>query len=157
MIEYVSDTGEDFTEDSSDYYSDGPISRHHLLRHKLILDEGTSSNKDAPKSKDGKRERKRGARKENQSCKNNLDSDQMEQEMSISSNLFSVKPSVKVRPTAMSWMKMLGWVRSWASRVTRLVKTSSKSMFISTSTDKNQRSIQLNLYRVNAQIVKTWK
>uniref|UniRef100_A0A3P8PH33 DNA helicase n=1 Tax=Astatotilapia calliptera TaxID=8154 RepID=A0A3P8PH33_ASTCA len=104
--EYVSDTGEDFTEDSSDYYSDGPISRHHLLRHKLILDEGTSSNKDAPKSKDGKRERKRGARKENQSCKNNLDSDQMEQEMSISSNLFSVKPTVKVRPTAMSWMKI---------------------------------------------------
>lgn len=86
MIEYVSDTGEDFTEDSSDCYSDGPISRHHLLRHKLILDEGTSSNKDAPKSKEGKRERKRGARKENQSCKNNLDSDQMEQEMSISSD-----------------------------------------------------------------------
>lgn len=86
MIEYVSDTGEDFTEDSSDCYSDEPISRHHLLRHKLTLDEGTSSNKDAPKSEEGKRERKRGARRKNQSCKNNFDSDQMEQEMSISSD-----------------------------------------------------------------------
>uniref|UniRef100_A0A3Q4MWX8 DNA helicase n=1 Tax=Neolamprologus brichardi TaxID=32507 RepID=A0A3Q4MWX8_NEOBR len=95
--EYVSDTGEDFTEDSSDCYSDGPISRHHLLRHKLILDEGTSSNKDAPKSKEGKRERKRGARKENQSCKNNLTTDQEDAPEEARENKVTPKGRKRIR------------------------------------------------------------
>ncbi|CAI5643957.1 unnamed protein product [Oreochromis niloticus] len=80
--------GEDVTEDSSDNNFDEPISRHHLLRHKLTLDEGTSNDKDAPKSKEGKRERKRGARKENQSySESEADSDELDEDAGMSEEL----------------------------------------------------------------------
>uniref|UniRef100_A0A4W6FKE0 DNA helicase n=1 Tax=Lates calcarifer TaxID=8187 RepID=A0A4W6FKE0_LATCA len=63
MIEYVSATGEDLASDSSDTTCDGPTSRHHLLRHKLTLDEGTSSDKATAESEGGKRESKKRDRK----------------------------------------------------------------------------------------------
>lgn len=69
MIEYVSATGEDLASDSSDTTCDGPTSRHHLLRHKLTLDEGTSSDKATAESEGGKRESKKRDRKKLLSCK----------------------------------------------------------------------------------------
>ncbi|KAM4619994.1 transcriptional regulator ATRX-like isoform 2-T2 [Polymixia lowei] len=57
------DNGEEsnLTSDSSDTKSDGPVSRHHLLRHKLTLDEGTSRDKTAEKD-GGEQKGKRRAR-----------------------------------------------------------------------------------------------
>ncbi|GAA6235942.1 transcriptional regulator ATRX-like isoform X1 [Lates japonicus] len=53
------ENGEDLASDSSDTTCDGPNSRHHLLRHKLTLDEGTSSDKATAESEGGKQESKK--------------------------------------------------------------------------------------------------
>ncbi|XP_039632785.1 transcriptional regulator ATRX-like [Perca fluviatilis] len=55
------ENGEDMASDSSDTTCDGPNSRHHLLRHKLTLDEGTPSDKALAESDVGKPESKRKA------------------------------------------------------------------------------------------------
>nr|XP_046267251.1 transcriptional regulator ATRX-like isoform X2 [Scatophagus argus] len=51
----------DLTSESSDTTSDEPNSRHHLLRHKLTLDEATSGDKAAAESGVGKQESKKKA------------------------------------------------------------------------------------------------
>uniref|UniRef100_A0A665TWT5 DNA helicase n=1 Tax=Echeneis naucrates TaxID=173247 RepID=A0A665TWT5_ECHNA len=56
--EYVSATGEELPSESPDNLSKGPNSRHHLLRHKLTLDEGASSDKTTGKQKSKKRVRR---------------------------------------------------------------------------------------------------
>lgn len=71
MIEYVSAAGEDLTSDSSDTMSDGPNTRHHLLRHKLSLDEGTSRDKAVAESEVGKMSKKRAGCK-HLSCKHSF-------------------------------------------------------------------------------------
>uniref|UniRef100_A0AAQ5YLQ9 DNA helicase n=1 Tax=Amphiprion ocellaris TaxID=80972 RepID=A0AAQ5YLQ9_AMPOC len=55
--------GEHLTSDSSDDNSDGPNYMHHLLNHKLSLDEEASSDKAAPKTDEGKQRSKRRAKK----------------------------------------------------------------------------------------------
>ena len=45
MLEDVCATGEDLASESSDNMSDKCKTRHHLLNHKLTLDEETSSGK----------------------------------------------------------------------------------------------------------------
>lgn len=68
MIESFCATGEDLTSDSSDTMTDGPNTRHHLLRHKLSLDEGASREKAMAESEVGKMSAKRAGRK-HLSCK----------------------------------------------------------------------------------------
>lgn len=70
MIEYISAAGEDLASEPSDTTSDGPSSRHHLLRHKLTLDEGTSSDKAVAESEVGKQESKQRTSSKHLSCKN---------------------------------------------------------------------------------------
>lgn len=67
---YISAAGEDLASEPSDTTSDGPTSRHHLLRHKLTLDEGTSSDKAEAESEVGKQESKQRAGRKHLSCKN---------------------------------------------------------------------------------------
>ncbi|KAG7223296.1 hypothetical protein INR49_015652 [Caranx melampygus] len=52
------ESGDDLTSDSSDTMSEGPKSSHHLLRHKLTLDEGTSGTT-AAQMEVGKEKRKK--------------------------------------------------------------------------------------------------
>ncbi|XP_072230790.1 transcriptional regulator ATRX-like [Leuresthes tenuis] len=59
----ANEDGEDRASESSDTKSDEPKSRHHLLRHKLTLDEGAASDKAVPESEVGKQENKRRARR----------------------------------------------------------------------------------------------
>ncbi|XP_030603016.1 transcriptional regulator ATRX-like isoform X2 [Archocentrus centrarchus] len=81
--------GEDLTSESSDSTSDGPIYRHHLLHHKLTLDEETSQDKSVPKSEVGKWERKRGVNKEHQSSvsENEADSSALDEDAGMSEEL----------------------------------------------------------------------
>uniref|UniRef100_A0A3B4UQ36 DNA helicase n=1 Tax=Seriola dumerili TaxID=41447 RepID=A0A3B4UQ36_SERDU len=51
----------DLASESSDAMSGGPKTKHHLLRHKLTLDEETSSNKAAAESEVGKQKSKKKA------------------------------------------------------------------------------------------------
>ncbi|XP_042354711.1 transcriptional regulator ATRX-like [Plectropomus leopardus] len=53
------ENGEDLDSESSDTMADGPNSGHHLLRHKLSVDEGASSDKAAAESEVGQQARKR--------------------------------------------------------------------------------------------------
>ncbi|CAJ1064215.1 transcriptional regulator ATRX-like isoform X1 [Xyrichtys novacula] len=55
--------GQDCASELSDTSSDGPISRHHLLRYKLTLDEGASSDKAGAESAEGTLIKKRAKRK----------------------------------------------------------------------------------------------
>ncbi|XP_040907102.1 transcriptional regulator ATRX-like isoform X2 [Toxotes jaculatrix] len=55
------ENGEDLASESSDNTSNGPNSRHHLLHHKLTLDEGTSSDKGTAEGEAGKQQSKKGA------------------------------------------------------------------------------------------------
>ena len=73
MREYISAAGEDLASESSDTKSDEPKSRHHLLRHKLTLDEGAASDKAVPESEVGKQENKRRARRRCLICKRTCD------------------------------------------------------------------------------------
>ena len=75
MIDYISAAGEDLASEPSDTMSEGPGARHHLLRHKLTLDEGPSSDKAAAEGEEEgeENESKRGARKKQQSCKDASD------------------------------------------------------------------------------------
>uniref|UniRef100_A0A3Q1EUN9 DNA helicase n=1 Tax=Acanthochromis polyacanthus TaxID=80966 RepID=A0A3Q1EUN9_9TELE len=57
------ENGEHGASDSSDGKSDGPNYRHHLLNHKLSLDEEASSDKAAPKTDEGKQKSKRRAKR----------------------------------------------------------------------------------------------
>ncbi|XP_060941507.1 transcriptional regulator ATRX-like isoform X2 [Limanda limanda] len=59
--------GKDLVSQPSDNSSEESISRHHLLRHKLTLDEGTSSDKGAKEIEVGKKGRKKKARRKPQS------------------------------------------------------------------------------------------
>ena len=65
------------TSASSESGSDGPKSRHHLLRPKLTLDEGTSSDKAAAEveveKKESKKESKKKASKKHLSSKDTSD------------------------------------------------------------------------------------
>lgn len=54
MTAYISAAEEDLASEPSDTVSDGPNTRHHLLRHKLTLDEAPSSDKAAAESEAGK-------------------------------------------------------------------------------------------------------
>ncbi|KAM8741024.1 transcriptional regulator ATRX-like isoform 2-T2 [Acanthopagrus schlegelii] len=66
--------GEDLASEPSDTMSEGPGARHHLLRHKLTLDEGPSSDKAAAEGEEGEEnESKRGARKKQQSSDSESD------------------------------------------------------------------------------------
>uniref|UniRef100_A0AAQ5Y083 DNA helicase n=1 Tax=Amphiprion ocellaris TaxID=80972 RepID=A0AAQ5Y083_AMPOC len=64
---YVTKGWEHLTSDSSDDNSDGPNYMHHLLNHKLSLDEEASSDKAAPKTDEGKQRSKRRAKKNDES------------------------------------------------------------------------------------------
>ncbi|MED6287528.1 hypothetical protein CHARACLAT_017288, partial [Characodon lateralis] len=55
--------GEDLVSESSDGMFDEPMSRNHLLRHKLALDEGASSDKAEPEGEVGMQENKRRTRR----------------------------------------------------------------------------------------------
>lgn len=72
MIDYISAAGEDLASEPSDTMSEGPGARHHLLRHKLTLDEGPSSDKAAAEGEEEK-ESQQEARKQQQSCKDTSD------------------------------------------------------------------------------------
>ncbi|XP_031175748.2 transcriptional regulator ATRX-like isoform X2 [Sander lucioperca] len=72
------ENGEDLTSDSSDTTCDGPNSRHHLLRHKLTLDEGTPSDK--AESDVGKPESKRKASSKHLGSDSESDGDSNESE-----------------------------------------------------------------------------
>ncbi|KAM4726999.1 transcriptional regulator ATRX-like isoform 1-T1 [Anableps anableps] len=54
---------EDLVSESSDSMLDEPKSRHHLLRHKLTLDEGASSDKGKPEGEVGMQKNKRRTRR----------------------------------------------------------------------------------------------
>lgn len=69
MTQYIFAAGEDMASKSSDITSDGHNSRHHLLHHKLNLDEETTSDKAAAQSKVGKQESKKRANSKHMSCK----------------------------------------------------------------------------------------
>lgn len=69
MTDDVSAAGEDLTSDSSDTTSDGPNTRHHLLRHKLSLEEGTSKDKAVAEKEVGKLRSKQRASSKRLSCK----------------------------------------------------------------------------------------
>lgn len=70
MIGCISAAGEGLSSESSDTTSDGPNSRHHLLRHKLTLDDGAPGDKAAAESEEAKEESKRGASSKHLSCTN---------------------------------------------------------------------------------------
>lgn len=69
MADDVSAAGEDLTSDSSGAKSDGPNARHHLLRHKLSLEEGTSKDKAVAEKDVGKRKSHQRAGSKDPSCK----------------------------------------------------------------------------------------
>lgn len=73
MIEYISAAEEDLTSEPSDTTSNGPNTRHHLLRHKLTLDEGASSDQAAAGSEAGNQESKQRAGSKHLSCKDTSD------------------------------------------------------------------------------------
>lgn len=68
MKDGISAAGDDLASVSSDTLSDGPKSSHHLLRHKLTLDEGTSGST-AAEREIGKEKRKKKPRRKSMSCK----------------------------------------------------------------------------------------
>ncbi|XP_078122976.1 transcriptional regulator ATRX-like [Sander vitreus] len=72
------ENGEDLTSESSDTTCDGLNSRHHLLRHKLTLDEGTPSDK--AESDVGKPESKRKASSKHLGSDSESDGDSNESE-----------------------------------------------------------------------------
>ncbi|XP_028452111.1 transcriptional regulator ATRX-like isoform X1 [Perca flavescens] len=74
------ENGEDMASDSSDTTCDGPNSRHHLLRHKLTLDEGTPSDKALAESDVGKPESKRKASRKHLGSDSESDGDSNESE-----------------------------------------------------------------------------
>ncbi|XP_051258479.1 transcriptional regulator ATRX isoform X2 [Dicentrarchus labrax] len=69
------ENGEDLTSEPSDTTSDGANARHHLLRHKLTLDEGTSNDKAAAESEVGKQECKQRASSKHLSSDSESDGD----------------------------------------------------------------------------------
>lgn len=69
MTEYISAAGEDLASETSDATPDGPNTRHHLLRHKLTLDEKTSSDKAAAESDAGMQKSKQRAGSLQLNCK----------------------------------------------------------------------------------------
>ncbi|XP_026183352.1 transcriptional regulator ATRX-like [Mastacembelus armatus] len=77
--------GEDLTSNSSDTaMSEWRNSRHHLLRHKLTLDAGTSSDKDVAEGETEKQEKKRRARSKHPNSDSESDGETIE---SISEDL----------------------------------------------------------------------
>ncbi|XP_041807750.1 transcriptional regulator ATRX-like isoform X2 [Chelmon rostratus] len=74
------ENGEDLPSEPSDTLSDGANTRHHLLRHKLTLDEGTSSDKAVAESEAGKQERKQRGDGEHLSSASENDGDSNESE-----------------------------------------------------------------------------
>ncbi|XP_073335195.1 transcriptional regulator ATRX-like isoform X2 [Pagrus major] len=73
------ENGEDLTSEPSDTMSEGPAARHHLLRHKITLDEGPSSDKAEAEGEEEK-ESKQGARKTQQSSDSESDGNESEPE-----------------------------------------------------------------------------
>ncbi|KAI3373536.1 hypothetical protein L3Q82_022139 [Scortum barcoo] len=69
------ENGEDLASEPSDTMSDGPTSRHHLLRHKLSLDEGASSAKDMAQGNVGKQKSKQRTSSEHLSSDSESDGD----------------------------------------------------------------------------------
>ncbi|XP_019941418.2 transcriptional regulator ATRX-like isoform X2 [Paralichthys olivaceus] len=72
------ENGEDVASEPSDNTSDGSIFRHHLLRHKLTLDEGTASDKGAKEGEVGKERRKKKAGSKPQSSDSESDDESVE-------------------------------------------------------------------------------
>nr|XP_020454385.1 transcriptional regulator ATRX-like isoform X2 [Monopterus albus] len=105
------ENGEDLASESSDTMSKAKNSRHHLLRHKLTLDEGTSSDKPAAKDEAVTQERKRRASRKHLSSDGESDvsteleteESEMSEELSLSEDeandeqLKSSKSSTKVK------------------------------------------------------------
>ncbi|TKS83503.1 Transcriptional regulator ATRX [Collichthys lucidus] len=71
---------EDLLSEPSDTVSDGPKTRHHLLRHKLTLDEGPSSDKAAAESEAGKQQTSNQRLSNSESDAGDEDSDESEAE-----------------------------------------------------------------------------
>ncbi|KAM7397771.1 hypothetical protein PAMA_005884 [Pampus argenteus] len=70
--------GEDLASMSSDSGSEGPKSRHHLLRHKLALDEGTASDKAEAEDEVGKQGSKKKASRRHLSTDSESDDNELE-------------------------------------------------------------------------------
>ncbi|CAK6953614.1 transcriptional regulator ATRX-like [Scomber scombrus] len=77
------ENGEGLASASSQSGSDGPKSRHHLLRHKLTLDEGTSSDKAAAEGEVEKKEGKKKASCIDLSTDSESDGDNYELELEL--------------------------------------------------------------------------
>ncbi|XP_068572457.1 transcriptional regulator ATRX-like isoform X2 [Cebidichthys violaceus] len=75
------ENGEELTSDSSDSVSNGPNSRHHLLRLKLTLDEGTPSDEAVAESAVEKPKSKQRARSKHLSSDSESDGDRNESEL----------------------------------------------------------------------------
>ncbi|XP_027886771.1 transcriptional regulator ATRX-like [Xiphophorus couchianus] len=80
---------EDLVSETSDSMLDEPKSRHHLLRHKLTLDEGASSDKTEPEGEVGMQKSKRRTRRKrlfsgSETCSEGSEETEMSEELSES-------------------------------------------------------------------------
>ncbi|KAL3042493.1 hypothetical protein OYC64_020427 [Pagothenia borchgrevinki] len=89
------DEGEDFATESSDSMSDGPTSKHHLLRHRLTLDDGAPVDKAGAESEAGEPKSKQKASRKRlnsdsesdaESNESEPEDDGMSEELSLSEN-----------------------------------------------------------------------
>ncbi|XP_029376110.1 transcriptional regulator ATRX-like [Echeneis naucrates] len=81
------DNGEELPSESPDNLSKGPNSRHHLLRHKLTLDEGASSDKTTGKQKSKKRVRRASVSSDSESGGESISNESSRLDLGLSEEL----------------------------------------------------------------------